>query len=33
MTIADTALIFSPFIGLATVMLVAFAIVAVLDNR
>jgi hypothetical protein len=33
MTIADTALIFSPLLFLALVMLAAFAIVAVLDNR
>ena len=33
MTIADTALILSPLLALATIMLVAFAIVHVLDNQ
>jgi len=33
MTIADTALIASPFLALAGIMLVAFAIVHVLDNQ
>jgi hypothetical protein len=33
MTIAETALILSPFLALAGVMLVAFAIVQILDNQ